>query len=75
MFETFLVLLPGLEVCQHKCYMSNDCASYNLGPREGMTRKCELSTFDHVTLPDKVVATEGFEYCGIKVRINVLFFV
>jgi hypothetical protein len=67
--KTFRVLTPGLETCQHKCFMEANCVSYNLGPIKGQIRSCELSDADHVTDPGDVVAKEGFEYCPIKVTI------
>ncbi|XP_031561470.1 EGF-like repeat and discoidin I-like domain-containing protein 3 isoform X3 [Actinia tenebrosa] len=64
--RTFRILAPGLEDCQHKCYMEDNCVSYNLGPVEGMARSCDLNDADHWMWPNHVVPKKGFEYCPIK---------
>ncbi|XP_031565930.1 EGF-like repeat and discoidin I-like domain-containing protein 3 [Actinia tenebrosa] len=64
--KSFRILAPGLEDCQHKCYIEDNCVSYNLGPVEGMSRTCELNDADHVSDPGYVVSKEDFEYCPIK---------
>ncbi|XP_031561085.1 uncharacterized protein LOC116297077 [Actinia tenebrosa] len=66
LIRSFRILAPGLEDCQHKCYLKDKCVSYNLGPVEGMARTCELNDADHVSNPDHVVSKKGFEYCPIK---------
>jgi hypothetical protein len=72
--KSFRILAPGLEDCQHKCFLEDKCVSYNLGPKEGMITSCELSDADNMTRPGNVVSKEGFEYCPIKVREIIDYF-
>ena len=36
--KVFKVFVPGLEDCQHKCFLEDKCVSYNLGPANGMIK-------------------------------------
>ncbi|XP_031548994.1 uncharacterized protein LOC116286578 [Actinia tenebrosa] len=64
--ESFQVLSPGLELCQHYCFLNELCVSYNMGPEEGKERICELSDNDHVAYPGHLITKVGYEYCPIK---------
>ncbi|XP_031574102.1 EGF-like repeat and discoidin I-like domain-containing protein 3 [Actinia tenebrosa] len=68
--KSFRILAPGLEDCQHKCYIEDNCVSYNLGPVKGVVRSCDLNDADHWMCPHHVVQKEGFEYCPIKNRCS-----
>jgi len=69
--ETTNIIDTGVELtCSAKCFIKNQCVSYNMGPVEGGIRTCELSAADHWMRPGFLVSKEGFEYCPIEVSFT-----
>ena len=59
------VTVQDEELCQWRCFLYDNCKSYNLGPpevgKEGK-RVCELSSSHHVLHPEHLVSRPGFIY-------------
>ncbi|XP_078374940.1 uncharacterized protein LOC144658395 [Oculina patagonica] len=54
------------ENCELKCYLENDCFSYNLGPLVDGKYVCELSDSDDGQHPQDLVPRHGFLYVATK---------
>lgn len=62
--------VPTDQICRLKCYLHEDCTSYNTGPTSEKPNMvtCELNSGNRYHHPLDFVDKQGFSYRGIEVR-------
>ena len=65
--------LRNKDMCEIRCYQEPNCVSYNYGPMQTGTPRCELNNRTYLQVSsDDFITREGYTYRDVLVKKNIL---